>query len=277
MSYQTESGGSAPDDETLNELGDTFNNMTMNRDVKRKLVKKVSKQTAKLQKDSRITATYSTKEIVKIAERESTFNNNEGGSGDVLPKNSSKKYKIVDDILKADTYEFAILLFAEGLYRIDENGNEVESETKRIIDKVPNIMVCGNETIKLMDMQEYGEKNNKKVVVKNEDVMSVCKGLKPSNKKGIIYVNGAGLYSQRPEFINYLKSIYPNSTVAVVVLDLLFGKSQVCQDDRNKEIITVYGGAKNFNEVIAFHKKQVKFLKVRKYATTPQEKYIFYV
>jgi len=275
ISYQTESGGVEPDEETVICLGDTFGKMKMNRDVKRKLVKKVSKQTAKLQKDKRIASSYTVQEIVKIAEKEATFNNNEGGSGDVLPKNSSKKYEIIDGLLKKDTYEFAILLFAESLYRIDDKGKEIESETKRIVDNVQNIMVVGNELIKLKDIEEYGKNNKRKVIIKHGDVMAVCQKLRPSTRKGIVYVNGASLYSQRPEFVNFLKKIYPNSTIVVVVLDLLFGKSQVTQDKRDKEIITVYGGIKNFNEFIEFYKKRVKNLKTKKYATTPQQKYIF--
>jgi len=278
MSYETESGGQTPNNETLKELGDTFNSMKMNRDTKRKLVKKVSKQTAKLQNDSRITSNYSTKEIVKIAERESIFNNNTGGSGDKLPKNSSKKYKIIDEILSTNKYEFAILLFAESLYRKDDKGNDVESETKRIIDKVPTALITGNETIKLKDIEDYGIENKKNIIIKNDDVMAVCKMLRPSTRKGIIYVNGAGLYSQRPEFMNFLKKLYPNSTVVMVTLDLLFGKSQIkTQSDRDREIITVFSGAKNFKEVISFYESKITGLKVKKYATTPQEKYILYV
>jgi hypothetical protein len=90
-------------------------------------------------------------------------------------------------------------------------------------------------------------------------------------------VNGAMLYAQRPEFMNYLKAKYSNSTVAMVVIDLLFGKSQVYAGDRIKEIITVYGGAESFDEIIQKFKKAVKFSKFRKYAEKPQEKYIVYV
>ena len=277
ISYESESGGKMPDKETLGYLGEKFNEMDLTRDIKRKLVKKISKNTAKLQNDERITKTYNKKEIVEIAEKEAIHNSYTGGSGDYLPKNSSKKYKIIDELLKKDEYEFGVILFAESLYRIDENGNEIPSETKRIIDKIDKVSVVGNEIMKLVDMKEYGENNNKKVVTYYGDVFTMCKKMKENKGKGFIFVNGASLYSQRPEFMNYLKKKYPNSTIAMVVLDLLFGKSQIVQENRDKEILTVYEGAKNFDEVLEQFKKRVKFTKIRKYATRPQKKYIIFV
>ena len=82
---------------------------------------------------------------------------------------------------------------------------------------------------------------------------------------------------QKLRFINFLKNKFPNSTVALVVLDLLFSRSQVHNLDRYKEIITVYGGVETFDGVLDEMRRRVKFLKVRKYADTPQKKYIAYV
>lgn len=274
LSYESENDGVTPDNETLDALGDKFNEMNMTRDIKRKLVKKVSKETAKLKKDVRITSTYTTKEIVEIATSEATHNNNEGGSGNNLPKNSSEKYKIVDKLLKKEKYDFSLILFAESLYRINDEGKEVESETKRIIDKVCEVTVVGNEIMKLTDIKEYGDGEKKKIKTLYGDAITNCKSLGEDTRKGFIYVNGASLYAQRPEFMNYLKKKYPNSTIVMVVLDLLFGKSQVAQEKRNTEIITIYGGVENFNEVLTYFKKSVKKVKFKKYAETPQEKYI---
>lgn len=276
IAYEAESGGVCASDETLMALGDKIDSINQTRDKKRKLVRKMSKKTAEIEKDARIAKTYTPEEIVEIATAEVSHNNGEGGSGDKLPKNSAEKYKIIDNLLKKETYEFAILLFAESLYRVDDVGNEVASETKRIVDQVQNVMVVGNEIIKLTDIEEYGKKKKKKVIVKHGDVIETCNELTPSTRKGIIYVNGASLYAQRPEFMNYLKKKYPNSTIAMVVLDLLFGKSKVYKSDRDREIITVYGGAKNFNQVLEFFKGSVKHAKIREYATKPQKKYIIY-
>ena len=77
--------------------------------------------------------------------------------------------------------------------------------------------------------------------------------------------------------MNYLKVKYPKSRIAMVFLDLLFGKSQVYKGATLKERITVYGGVENFDEVITKFKSLVKFSKFRKYADTPQEKYIVFI
>lgn len=243
------------------------------RDVKRIKMPKLAKRSAELYSNPKIAAKYTEEEIVEFASKETSTN---GSSGDTLPHNSSEKYKIINGLLKG-TYEFAVVLFAEGLHRIDENGILVESETKRIIDAVDDIILVGNEVEKLVEAQDYAQSLNKHCMIHIEDVIEMCDVLKNDDRRGFVYVNGAMLYAQRPEFMNYLKAKYPESTVAMVVIDLLFGKSQVYAGDRLKEIITVYGGAESFDEVINKFKKIVKFSKFRKYANNPQEKYIVFV
>jgi len=273
--YKQVSGGKAPDKETSIELGKKFETLDLTRDIKRKAVKRIAKTTAKLEKNPTIKKKYTPKQIVDIATKESVWQGKEGGSGDTLPVNSSKKYKIVDKLLK-DDFDFSLLLFAEGLYRKDGDTKH-DSETKRVVDHIDEITVVGNEIEKLTEIEDYCDENNKTITVVYKDVIDYCFKMKGDDRKGFIYVNGASKYAQRPEFINFLKKKFPNSTIAVVVLDLLFGKSQVHNLDRLKEIITVYEGANNFDDVIAQMKKRVKYLKLRKYSDTPQKKYIAFV
>jgi len=267
--------GVAPDVETGVELGKKFETLDLRRDAKRIAIKKIAKTTAKFQKNPTITKKFTTKQIVDMAVKETPWNGKEGGTGDKLPVNSSKKYAIVDKLLKED-YEFGYLLFAEGLYRMDGDV-QYDSETKRVVDRIDEITVVGNEIEKLTEIEDYCDENNKEIVTCYEDVITHCFNIEGDDRKGFIYVNGASKYAQRPEFINFLKKKFPNSTVAVVVLDLLFSKSQVHNLDRYKEIITVYEGAETFEDVIDQMKKRVKFLKVRKYADSPQKKYIAFV
>lgn len=257
-------------------IGEKSETLNMTRDTKRKAMPKIAKASVALAENPKIKKKFTVKEIVDIATKETTINGGSGGTGDKLPKNSSEKYKIVDNLLKVK-YDFAVLLYAESLYRIDDNGNKVDSETKRIIDSVDEIIVVGNEIKKLTEAEEYAESLGKKFTYEYGDVIDTCVNLNSDDRKGFVYVNGAMLYAQRPEFLNYLKGKFPKSTVAMVVLDLLYGKSNVYAGDRTKEIITVYAGAKNFDEVMKIYKTRVKFLKVRKFASTPQEKYIVYV
>ena len=163
------------------------------------------------------------------------------------------------------------------MYRLDEKGVLVASETKRVIDEIDEVVIVGNEILKLTDMKEYGENNGKQVSVHHGDAYRVAKTLEVDDRKGFIYVNGASEHAQRPGFMNYLKKKYPNSTIAMVVLDLFFGKSQICQNDRDRELITVYEGAENFKQLLEFFKGSVKHAKLRKYAETPQEKYVIFV
>ena len=254
-------------------MGEKSEVSQLTRDEKRKQVIRLAEKYAKFKKNEKLTEKYTPKELINFAEKESTIT---GSSGDKLPLNSSEKYNIVDGLLK-NTFEFAVLLFSEGLYRIDDDDNKVESETKRIIDNVDELIVVGNEIEKLSEIEDYALSLGKKITIYNEDVIEKCDTLKVDNRIGFIYVNGASLYSQRPEFMNYLKKKYSSSTIAVVVIDLLFGKSNVYQCDRLKERITVFSGAENFEEVIVEYRKRVKSLRIRRYAETPQEKYIFYI
>lgn len=274
--YKSESGGVAIDVTTHVEMGKALAALDYTRDKKRKIVPIIAKKTAKLQQNEKIVAKFTPKEIVAIAVKETSLTNPNGGSGDKLPKNSSEKYKTVDSLLKK-TYDFAVILYAESLYRTDSKGNQIESETKRIIDKVNEIIVIGNETEKLLDIEEYALEQGKKFKFYNDEVIDAIQILKDDDRNGFVYVNGAMLYAQRPEFLNYLKKKYPKSTVAMVVIDLLFGKSQAYAGVRETELITVYAGAENFDEVIDIYKKSVKFLKIRQFATLPQKKYIIYV
>jgi hypothetical protein len=262
--------------ETFEGLGKMSESSDLKRDEKRIQFPKVVEKVAEMQKNPSVTKKYDTATIIKSASKEVLNAHSNGTSGDKLPQNSSEKYKIVDGLLE-DTYDFAVLLFAEGLYRTDENGNSVESETKRVIDKVNQIIVVGNELEKLTEIEDYAISLKKKIVVVNDDVIEACEGLLKDNRHGFIYVNGASLYSQRPEFMNYLKKKYSNSVIAVVVLDLLFGKSNVYQGNVLKERITVYEGAENFAEVLAEYKKRVPNVTFKKYADTPQEKYIVFI
>ena len=254
-------------------LGKQSAKCNLTRDAKRIKMPKLAKRSAELFNNTSIAGKFTVEEIVEFADRETSAN---GSSGDKLPQNSSEKYKIIDGLLKG-TYDFAVILFAEGLHRIDDEGNSIESETKRIIDAVPEIILVGNEIEKLVEAQDYAIGLGKICDIHIEDAIEMCEVLKEDSRRGFIYVNGAMLYAQRPEFLNYLRDKYSKSIIAMVVLDLLFGKSQVYAGDRTKEIITVYGGAQNFDEVIAKFKKVVKFSKFRKYAESPQEKYIVFI
>lgn len=273
MSKAVKQAGVKPTKELMIALGKQSAKSNLTRDSKRIKMPKLAKRSAELLNNKTITDKFTVEEIVEFADKETSVC---GNSGDKLPQNSSEKYKTINNLLKGK-FNFALILFAEGLYRIDEDGNQIESETKRIIDEVTEITLVGNEIEKLVEAQEYAIQNGKICNIHMEDVIEMCEVLKDDDRRGFIYVNGAMLYAQRPEFMNYLKTKYSNSTVAMVVLDLLFGKSQVYAGDRIREIITIYGGAENFDEVIAKFKKVVKFSKFRKYAQTPQEKYIVFI
>lgn len=259
---------------TFEKLGKLSADSDARRDDKRKDFPNIVKKVAEYQKNSVLTKKYDVDMLVKSASKE--VSNTNGCSGDKLPQNSTKKYKIVDDLLK-DKYEFAVLLFAEGLYR-DDNGTQVDSETKRVIDAVDEIIVVGNEIAKISEIEDYAISLNKKVSIHVEDVLEACNTvLSIDNRKGFVYVNGASLFAQRPEFMNYLKTKYPKSRIAMVFLDLLFGKNQVYKGATLRERITVYGGANNFDEIMTKFKSLVKFSKFREYLNTPNKKYIVFV
>lgn len=259
--------------ETFKKLGELSKSSEAKRDEKRKDFPKIVEKVAELQNDPILAKKYDVDTLVKSASK--AVSNSSGSSGDKLPQNSSEKYKIIDDLLK-NPYDFAVLLYAEGLYR-DDNGVQVDSETKRVIDAVNEIIIVGNELAKISEIEDYAKPLGKTITIINDDVIEACDSLMKDDRCGFIYINGASLHSQRPEFMNYLKVKYPKSRIAMVFLDLLFGKSQVYKGATLKERITVYGGVENFDEVITKFKSLVKFSKFRKYADTPQEKYIVFI
>jgi len=268
--------GVKPNMNTLKKLGKESEKSELKRDEKRIQFPKVVEKTASLMKNTALVKKYDVDTIIKSAAKEVLNSNSNGTSGDKLPQNSSEKYKITTTLLKTK-YDFAVLLFAEGLYRIDDEGNSVESETKRIIDGVDEVIVVGNELEKLSEIEDYALSVGKTITLHNEDVLDACENdLETDDRKGLIYVNGASFFAQRPEFMNYLKKKYPKSVVAMVVLDLFFGRSQAYAKAILKERLTVYAGAETFDEVIAQFRSRVKFVKIRKYSEAPQEKYIIY-
>jgi len=274
MSKAVKRAGVIPTKELMIALGKQSAKDDLKRDPKRIKMPKLAKRSAELLNNQNIASRYTIEEIVEFADKETSIN---GSSGDKLPQNSSEKYKIINKLLKG-IYQFGIVFCAEGLYRLNDEGVSIESETKRIIDKIDEIILVGNEIEKLLEAQDYAITKGKKCEIHIGDVIEICdEKLMSDNRRGFIYVNGAALYTQRPEFMNYLKIKYNKSIIAMVVIDLLFGKSRVYGCDRLKEIITVYGGAKNFDEIIVKFKKIVKFSKFKKYADTPQEKYIVFI
>lgn len=273
--YKSENGGKAPSVETMVEIGKKLDSSKMTRDVKRKFVPRAVKKVATLMKNKIIAEKYTDTEIVNIAMKEAKMNGGNGGSGDDLPKNSSGKYKFIDKLL-TNQYEFAVILFSEGLKRKTEDGM-IDSETKRIVDSVDEIIIVGNEIEKLVEVEAYAIEKGKKIIFHNKDVIEACALLESDDRKGFVYVNGASLFAQRPQFMNYLKKKFVNSTISMIILDLIFGQSKIDKSKRTKECLTVYGGAESFDEVLAEYKNQVKFLKLRKFADTPQQKYIAYV
>ena len=259
---------------TFKKLGSLSAKMAATRDEKRQEFPKIVERVAKLQTNPLLTKKYDINTLIKGASKE--VSNTNGSSGDKLPVNSSKKYKIIDDLLK-DKYDFALLLFAEGLYR-DDKGTQIESETKRIIDSVDEIIAVGNELAKLSEIEDYVKSLGKKIIIYNDDVLDACDTLlKDDKRKGFVYVNGASLFAQRPQFMNYLKAKYPKSIIGMVFLDLLFGQNQVYRGATLRERITVYGGVNSFDDVISKFKSLVKFSKFRKYSDAPNEKYIVIV
>lgn len=260
---------------TFTNLGKESEKSDLKRDEKRIAFPKVVERVAELQKNADVVKEYDTETIIQSATQSVVGINK--NSGDRLPVNSGKKYKIVDGFLK-DEYDFAVLLFAEALYRND-NGTQVASETKRVIDAVDEIIAVGIELDKLTDMKKYAKSLGKTFTVCKKDALAALDGdLVDDNRKGFVYVNGAALFSQRPEFMNLLKKKYPNSRIAMVFLDLLFGKNQLTNNGSIlRERLTIYGGAKNFDEVIAKFKSLVKFAKFKEYSKGPNRKCIVYV
>jgi len=260
---------------TFKSLGEESEKSDLKRDEKRIAFPKVVEKVAQLQKNPDVVKEYDIKTIIESATQSVVGINK--NSGDKLPVNSAKKYKIVDALLK-DKYDFAVLLFAEALYR-DDKGTQIASETKRVIDAVDEIIAVGIELDKLTEMKKYAKSLGKTFTVYKMDALAALDGdLKDDKRKGFVYVNGAALFSQRPEFMNFLRGKYPNSRIAMVFLDLLFGKNQLTNNGSiYRERFTIYGGAKNFDEVMTKFKSLVKFAKFKEYSDTPNRKCIVYI
>jgi hypothetical protein len=96
------------------------------------------------------------------------------------------------------------------------------------------------------------------------------------DSEGFVFVNGASLSSQRPEFINFLKKMYPKSIIAFVFIDFYFySRTSISERKRVVEKLSVFGGVKSLTELIDFYKERVDNIEFIPYnGVGNQSKYI---
>lgn len=238
--------------------------------------KKIARRVVDLEKNEDVTGKYSIKEIVNIASKEVKL---KYASGEKLPKNSENKYPIINRILRENNFEFSLVLCSEGLTR-RYGPKTLGSETKRIIDSgIKHLIVNGLEIDKIIEIENYAKLNGCEVTVYcPEHIMVTIEKLSLDNRRGLIFINGAFLYTQRPKLMQTLKAIYPNSMIVFVMLDEFTGKRGVPNTEMHKELITVYGIQKlsYFQQILNSFKEQIPQYncKFEKYADLPQAKYI---
>jgi len=125
--------------------------------------KRIAEKTEKAIQNKSIRERFtSEKELTrKIIELETT--KEKYGSGDKLPKNSEGKYIILDKILKDGSFDFALILFSEGLQR-KKGKLYLDSETKRIIDNgIKQIIVNSLDLDKITEIEEYAKTKNREI------------------------------------------------------------------------------------------------------------------
>ena len=264
------------DEKALKEIGKWHKTSTSTDRILRRQRREIAKRTSKYLNNESLVEKYGTKMIAKKAIEEVTTKT-KYNSGESLPKNSENKYPIIDELLK-DNYEFAFIGFAESLQR-KVGDVYMDSETKRIIDSgIKQIAINGMELDKVSEAEDYAKSKGCEVITYIEDILGTIQKLEPSNRKGLIYLNGAFLWSWRPKFIQTFKELYPNSTIAFVIIDEFSGYSPVSLTDRTKELVTIFAIRKYtyFGEVIHSFKEQMSNYdcEFKKYAEVPQQKYI---
>lgn len=172
------------------------------------------------------------KYIIECAE----IADNKNESSHCLPENSENKMPTIKDIIGDEMVERLILLGAEKPYRYTET-DKIEGETKILMDhavRVVYINTLDHGTIEWA--KTYGENKGITVIDKECDWCYCISQLEPSNERTIIYVNGNGFVTYRPELIKLLKSKYPNSKLITLVN--LNGRTAM---DKRTEAVSVYG------------------------------------
>ena len=239
--------------------------------------KRVADTTNRYMSDETITSKYTTGEIV---DRAVDFVKNTKNSGNLLPKNSEEKYPIIHNIIKDKSYDFLTILFSEGLYRNVRDGNIYDSETKMFIDHgIDNVIVNTIDLEKIEEVKSYMDKKNVKYVACNENALDTIKELDRNKGNGLVFINGAFLWSQRPELLNVISRIYPNSTIIMVYIDFIFGSSQLSNTVKDTELITVFGlrNPTMTDVKMRFNELTYRNVDFMKYADLPQEKYLVVV
>ena len=156
-----------------------------------------------------------------------------------MPKGSELKVPILESILSNfwhfdDTY----LFWAEGLEAIVD-GEIVPRDTKIVINlsHSQRILVNTNDAIKYKWIENHCISQGKEVVNMFGDAHKWILKIKPSNRRSLVYCNGACTKAQLPTLANHFKLVLPNSLIIMVVLDLYRQKKRWKQ----KSILSQFG------------------------------------
>ena len=139
-----------------------------------------------------------------------------------MPKGSEAKVPILEAMLSNlwhfdDTY----LFWAEGLEAL-VNGKVMPRDTKIVIDlsHSQRVLLNTNDAIKYRWIESYCLGQGKEVVNMFGDAHKWILKIKPSNRRSLVYCNGACTKAQLPSLANHLKLVLPNSLIIMVILDL---------------------------------------------------------
>jgi hypothetical protein len=267
------------DPEAMKYIGEWQQNTEKTDRVKRKARREIATTVANWTENKILTDKYTVKEIV---EKAITKVENAQFTGDVLPKGSEKKFDVFASIIRQKKYDFAVVLMSEGLTRKTEDEDfDIDSESKIIVDSdIKDITLVGLELDKIEEVATYGKTMGKEVKTVCSDVLDYIQNLIPDNRVGIIYLNGDTLWAQRPQIINLLNTLYPKSIISFVYIDYFFGKSQIKDEDKKKELATVYALRFTHATLIDLQfkfNKQIDYTKNiewNQYAYVPQNRFI---
>lgn len=190
---------------------------------------------------------------------------------------ANSKYRILSNILKRNNFEFALIIFSQGLKQKCKDGY-VDSGTKRIIDAgIKEVKAICDDKRKQKTIENYAH-------LKGCNLINIGFGdLAEDLRRGIVFINGNSPKEQDPGLMHHFKRAYLESTVLMVLYNWICDESPLDKQEKAKVAIHIYamvgvGARITFRMVMKKFKQYVKCkVDLREYTKTSLRKFLIVI
>ena len=140
----------------------------------------------------------------------------------LMPKGSERKVWLLESLLsEMRHFDDLYLFYTEGLEAIVSGVGAMARDTKILIDRSHplRIFLNTNDADKYEWVSKYIISRGIKLVNMFGKAEQWIPKIKPSTNRSLVFINGAFIKAQKPELVNFVKGLLPNSTIIMVVID----------------------------------------------------------